>query len=90
MDKNLKKQATIRLHRLQGQMKGLENMVEKGSYCTDILVQSAAVQKALQGFNRAILENHLREHTAGHIKHGRQEQAIAELLRIYKLGNPAA
>jgi DNA-binding FrmR family transcriptional regulator len=90
MKQDLKKQAVARLHRLQGQMRGLEQMVEKGAYCTDILTQSAAVQKSLQGFNRSILENHLHQHTVGHIKHGQQEQAIAELLRIYKLGNPAA
>jgi CsoR family transcriptional regulator, copper-sensing transcriptional repressor len=90
MSQDLKKLAVVRLHRLQGQMRGLEKMVEKGAYCTDVLVQSAAVQKSLQGFNRAILENHLREHSIEHIRHNHQEQAIAELLRIYKLGNPAA
>lgn len=90
MQDKYKKQAIIRLHRLQGQMRGLERMVASGKYCPEILIQSLAVQKSLAGFNHLVMENHLRQHTSRLIKNKNNEPAIRELMRIYKLSNPAA
>lgn len=89
MRDDFKQQAIHRLHRLAGQLRGLEKMIESGKYCTDILTQSASVQKSVASFNQIVLENHLRQHIAS-IRKRREEQAIAELLRIYKLSNPIA
>ncbi|MEK9181051.1 MAG: metal-sensitive transcriptional regulator [Patescibacteria group bacterium] len=82
-----KKQATNRLHRLQGQLRGLENMVQSGKYCMDILVQTAAVQKSLSGFNLMILENHLQEHSFKLVKNRQEAKALAELIKLYKISN---
>ena len=76
-----------RLHRTQGQIKGLEKMVVENKYCVDIITQSLAIQKSLQSFNRAMLENHLTEHVAHQFKEGKDEKAISELLKIYFLNN---
>lgn len=76
-----------RLHRIQGQVVGLERMVKENKYCVDIITQSLAVQKSLESFNRSMLENHLREHVAHQFKMGKEEKAIGELLQIYFLNN---
>ena len=49
-----------RLNRIEGQIRGIRGMVEKNAYCTDILVQSAAVTAAINAFNRELLANHIR------------------------------
>lgn len=48
-----------RLKRIEGQVRGLQNMLENDAYCADILTQSAAVGAALNAFNRALLSAHL-------------------------------
>ena len=48
-----------RLSRIEGQVRGIRAMVEKGAYCTDILIQSAAVSAALNAFNRELLGEHI-------------------------------
>ncbi len=48
-----------RLHRIEGQVRGLARMVEEDQYCIDVLTQVAATTKALQSFSLALLEEHL-------------------------------
>jgi len=74
-----------RLHRLEGQLKGVEKMVNENKYCVDIITQSLAIQKSLQSFNQTLLENHLTEHVAHQYRNRKDKQATAELLKIYKL-----
>lgn len=76
-----------RLHRIQGQVAGLERMVKENKYCVDIITQSLAVEKSLESFNRSMLENHLREHVTHQFKMGKEEKAITELLQIYFLNS---
>lgn len=49
-----------RLNRIEGQIRGIRGMVEKDAYCTDILTQVAAVNAALNSFNKVLLENHIK------------------------------
>ena len=49
-----------RLSRIEGQVRGIKGMVEKDAYCTDILVQVAAVNAALNSFNKVLLANHIK------------------------------
>lgn len=75
------------LHRFkiaQGHLKKIISMVEKDEYCIDIIHQSQAVQKALEEVNNLILENHLKTCAADAIKTGRQEEAIAEVMNVFK------
>ncbi|HEY4332861.1 MAG TPA: metal-sensitive transcriptional regulator [Ilumatobacteraceae bacterium] len=60
-----KKQLLSRLRRLEGQVRGLQRMVEQDTYCIDVLTQVAAASKALQGVGVQLLEEHLRHCVAG-------------------------
>lgn len=87
MLKSNQRQLVSRLHRILGQINGLERLLKENKYCVDIITQSLAIEKSLQSFNRAMLENHLREHVAHQFKQGKNEKAISELLKIYFLNN---
>lgn len=62
-----------RLNRIEGQVRGIKGMVEKNAYCTDILIQVAAANAALNAFNRELLANHIRTCVADDIRSGRDE-----------------
>lgn len=68
-----------RLNRIEGQIRGIRGMVEQDIYCTDILVQVAAVNAALNSFNKVLLANHIRTCVTRDIKEGRDE-TVEELL----------
>ena len=68
-----------RLNRIEGQIRGIRGMVEKGGYCPDILVQSAAVTAAMNAFSRELLASHIRGCVAEDIRAGHDE-VIDELL----------
>ena len=87
MFKPNQKKAISRLHIIQGQLKGLEKMVDQNKYCIDIIRLSLAIQKSLQSFNKTVLENHLKEHVAHQFMSGKDKQAIKELSEIYFLNN---
>ena len=61
-----------RLSRIEGQIRGIRGMVERGAYCTDILVQSAAVTAAVNAFNKELLAAHIRTCVAEDIRAGRR------------------
>jgi len=88
MIKELKKRALHRSKIIQGQLKGLEKMIEKDEYCMDIVTQSLAIQKSLASLNKLIVENHIKTHIAHDLSSGNsgnQEKALNELLVIYEL-----
>lgn len=68
-----------RLNRISGQINGIKKMVENSAYCTDILVQVAAVNAALNSFNKELLGEHIRTCVADNIKNG-NEEVIDELV----------
>lgn len=68
-----------RLNRIEGQVRGIRGMVERGAYCTDILVQSAAVNAAVNAFNKELLANHIRTCVAHNIREDNDE-VIDELV----------
>lgn len=70
-----------RLNRIEGQIRGIKGMVEKDIYCTDILVQVAAVNAALNSFNKVLLASHIRTCVAQDIREGKEE-TIDELVTI--------
>ena len=70
-----------RLNRIEGQIRGIKGMVEKDVYCTDILVQVAAANAALNGFSRELLANHIRTCVAEDIRQGKDE-TIDELVAL--------
>lgn len=75
-----------RLHRIVGQIQGIERMVEQDRYCADILMQIAAVQQALRAVGEGLLRNHLRHCATQAIRRGSARQAEAmydELLNLF-------
>lgn len=74
-----------RLNRIEGQVRGIKGMVERDAYCTDILVQSAAVSAAINSFNRVLLENHIRTCVIKDIKEGKEETVDELLVTLKKL-----
>lgn len=70
-----------RLNRIEGQVRGIKGMVEREAYCTDILVQVAAVNAALNSFNKLLLANHIKTCVTEDIRQGKEE-TVDELLRV--------
>ena len=67
-----------RLRRVEGQIRGIRGMLERDAYCADILTQSAAVSAAMNGFNRALLNAHLRNCVVRDIRAG-DDSVVDEL-----------
>lgn len=73
------KHLITRLNRIEGQIRGIRGMVEAGAYCPDILVQAAAVNAAINAFNKELLASHIRTCVAQDIRDGK-DQVIDELV----------
>lgn len=72
-----------RLNRIEGQVRGIKNMLDSDTYCTDILIQVSAIKAALDGFNKELLSNHIKTCVAENIKNGNDE-VIEELVETLK------
>lgn len=68
-----------RLKRIEGQVRGIQTMLEKDAYCTDILCQVSAVNAALNSFNKKLLANHIRTCVADNIRQG-NDDVVEELV----------
>jgi DNA-binding FrmR family transcriptional regulator len=88
VDPEIKASNLRRLRRIEGQVRGLQHMVEEDRYCADILTQVSSVQEALRAVARALMRNHLTHCAAQAIRMGSAEERQAmydELLgMIYK------
>ena len=80
------RQLKNRLSRMAGQLAGIGKMLDENRYCGDILIQIAAVEKALQAFGYVILQDHMRSCMADDIREGREEtiDEVVELIRKLK------
>lgn len=85
MEKIAKKKAIHRLKILEGQIRGLQKMIDSEKYCVDILHQSSAIKQALSSVEDLILKNHLSTHVVEQIKSGDESKSVKEILEIYKL-----
>lgn len=74
-----------RLKIIEGQVRGLQNMLNEGKYCVDIINQASAVKKAVSSFESEVLKNHLSTHVVEQIKNGQHEKAVKEMMVVYKL-----
>ena len=68
-----------RLSRIEGQVRGIKNMIENDAYCTDVLVQVSAVQATLNAFSKELLSNHIHTCVAENIRKG-DDSVIDELV----------
>ena len=79
--KEEKKKLMNRLKRIEGQIRGIESMVEKDAYCPDILIQVSAVNAALNSFSKELLAKHIKTCVVDDIKEGHDE-TIDELVKV--------
>lgn len=85
VDPDLKRLIGSRLRRIEGQVRGLQKMIEDERYCADVLMQLSSVQEALRGAGRALLHNHLKHCATEAIRSGDPDKAEAmydELLEL--------
>lgn len=76
-----RKKLIHRLNRIEGQIRGIKKMVERNAYCPDILIQSAAVNAAINSFNKNLISNHLRNCVSRDLQAGKTE-VIDELAAV--------
>lgn len=82
-----RKKLINRLKRIEGQIRGIIGMLENDAYCNDILIQSAAVNAAVNSFNKELLANHIRTCVARDIRAGKDEtidELVATLQKLMK------
>src|SRR5262249_40791679 len=77
MDPGIKEANRNRLRRIEGQVRGLQKMVEEERYCADVIVQIASVQEALRGVARSLMKNHLHHCATKAIGSGKKEDKEA-------------
>ncbi len=85
--KDVKERVIHRLKIAQGHLKKVQQMVEDDVYCVDVIHQTQAVQKALKEIDNVILENHLKGCVTEAIKAGKRDEAIAEVMNVFKKTN---
>lgn len=74
-----------RLKILEGQVRGLQNMVEKDTYCIDIITQTSAIKQGLSNVEDMLMETHLGHCLVNQIKNGQTAKATKEILKVYQL-----
>jgi DNA-binding FrmR family transcriptional regulator len=85
VDSEIKNANRHRLRRIEGQIRGLEKMVEEERYCPDIIVQIASVQEALRGVARSLMKNHLQHCAAQALRSGSKQKAEAAYEELLEL-----
>ena len=83
-DKN-KEKLVRRLKLIEGQIRGLQKMIENDTYCIDVITQTSAVKQGLSNIEDLLLENHLGGCILNQVKAGQIQKATEEILKVYKL-----
>lgn len=85
MEDNNKTKLIRRLKLLEGQVRGLQKMVDSDTYCIDVITQTSAVKQGLSNVEDLLLENHLGGCILNQVKSGQISKAKEEILKVYKL-----
>ena len=85
VDPEAKHAILSRLKRVEGQVRGVQKMIEEERYCADVLMQLSSVQEALRGAGRALLHNHLKHCATEAIRSGDPEKAEAMYEELMEL-----
>jgi CsoR family transcriptional regulator, copper-sensing transcriptional repressor len=80
-----KTRMTRRLQIIEGQVRGLREMIEKGTYCIDVITQSSAIKQGLSNVEDMLMEHHLSHCVVKQIQGGIKGKAVEEVLKVYKL-----
>ena len=74
-----------RLKIIEGQLRGLQEMISSEKYCIDIITQTSAVKQALSNIEDLLMEEHLGHCVVNQIKKGETKKAVSEILKVYRL-----
>jgi CsoR family transcriptional regulator, copper-sensing transcriptional repressor len=90
MSRNIQKEKQVqslirRLRIIEGQVKGLQGMIEKDAYCIDVITQTSAVKQALSNVEDSLLTEHLKCCVVNQIKTGNVQKPVKEILKVYQL-----
>ncbi|HEU0085795.1 MAG TPA: metal-sensitive transcriptional regulator [Candidatus Paceibacterota bacterium] len=85
MHTNNKEKIIRRLKIIEGQVRGLQNMVSNDTYCIDVITQTSAIKQGLSNIEDVLLEGHLGHCVVNQIKKGEGEKATKEILKVYGL-----
>lgn len=80
-----KKKIVRRLKLIEGQVRGLQRLIESDTYCIDVITQTSAVKQGLSNVEDLLLENHLGHCVFNQVQSGQTKKAKAEIIRVYKL-----
>ena len=81
----IKQKLIRRLKIIEGQVRGLQDMLAHDAYCIDVITQTSAVKQALSGVEDALMENHLSTCVVHQMKKGKEGTAVKEILKVYRL-----
>ncbi len=85
MEKPNKDKILRRLKILEGQIRGLQEMISADKYCIDVITQTSAVKQGLSNIEDILLEGHLGHCAINQIKSGKEKKAVQEILKVYQL-----
>lgn len=81
----MKKKMVRRLKTIEGQVRGIQKMIENDTYCINVITQTSAVRQALAAVEDSLLKTHLSSCVIDQIKGGADAKAIKEILSVYEL-----
>ncbi|TDM02419.1 metal-sensing transcriptional repressor [Macrococcus carouselicus] len=73
-----------RLKRIEGQVRGIQKMIEEDRYCVDILIQISAIESALKQVGFSVTERHMNHCVSDAIRKGEGEESITELMKVLR------
>ncbi len=79
-----KEKVMRRLKRIEGQVRGIQKMIDEDRYCVDILVQISAIQSALKNVGYSVTERHMKHCVSDAITKGEGDDSIEELMAVLK------
>ena len=85
MDEKNKRKIIRRLKLIEGQARGLQKMIENGTYCIDVITQTSAVKQGLSSVEDMLLESHLGHCVVRQVQSGNIKKAQEEIIKVYKL-----
>lgn len=83
--KTTKQRLIRRLKIVEGQVRGLQEMLAKDIYCIDVITQTSAVKQALSSVEDALMQDHLGHCVVNQIKDGKEKKAVEEIIKVYSL-----
>ncbi len=85
IDQKNKEKIIKQLKRIEGQVRGLQKMVDSDKYCIDIITQTSAIKQSLSSVEDSLMENHLGHCVSHQMSSGQVDKAKQEVLKVYKL-----